>query len=186
MTMTLHCLFALIIVTGVASTQSPDRAVSFRKVDYQHRWSKGAQHEFTAKGDEDLAKWNAMVTINVHENVQDGEQLAQLANAVLTNYQKAGKILRTDSKPRTAKSEAEHVIAAILGTPQFLEAVFARVLVHDSRGAVVVFSKRVYGAKAGNEMSAWLEKNGPATEQALMVWTGLPTREWLKALPQSK
>jgi hypothetical protein len=101
-------------------------------------------------------------------------------------HQKAGKILRTDSKPRTDKSEAEHLIAAVLGTPQFLEAVFARILLHQGRGTIVVFSKRVYGAKAGNEMSAWLAKNGPDTEEALMQWKGIPAQSWMKALPQTK
>jgi hypothetical protein len=186
MSIWVHAMLATAITTALITLQTPARSVSFRSVDYIHRWSQAGQHEFTPQGDEDLSKWNAMVTINVHENVRDGEQLAQLADGVVANYQKVGKILRTDSKPRTAKSEAEHMIAAVLGTPQFLEAVFARILMHDSRGAVVVYSKRVYGAKAGNEMSAWLEKNGPDTERALMAWTAIPTREWLKTLPQTK
>ncbi len=160
--------------------------LSFKDTEFIHRWSQAAQHEFTPKGDDDLTKWNTMVTLNAHEAATTGDQLAQVANAVLANYQKAGKILRTDSKPRTDKSEAEHLIAAILATPQFLEAVFARILLHDGRGIIVVYSKRVYGAKAGNEMSAWLAQNGPATEEALMEWRGIPTRDWIKALPQTK
>ena len=117
--------------------------LSFAGGSYLHRWSKAGQHEFTPKGEEDLSKWNSMVTLNVHE-ARTGEQLAEVANGVLGNYQRAGKILRTDSKPRTAKAEAEHLIAAILIDPAFLEAAFARILLHEGQGLVVVYSKRVY------------------------------------------
>jgi hypothetical protein len=35
-------------------------------------------------------------------------------------------------------------------------------------------------------MSAWLDKNGAATEKALMSWTGMPSLAALNALPQAK
>jgi hypothetical protein len=38
----------------------------------------------------------------------------------------------------------------------------------------VIYSHRIYGTKAGNEMSAWLKKNGPTTENNLMKWDALP------------
>jgi hypothetical protein len=155
--------------------------LSFARDNYLHRWSKAGQHEFTPKGEEDLSKWNSMVTLNVHE-ARTGDQLAKVANGVLGNYQRAGKILRTDSKPRTAKAEAEHLIAAVLINPAFLEAAFARILLHEGQGLVIVYSKRVYGTKAGNEMSAWLEKNGAETEGALMAWSGMPPMAILRAL----
>jgi hypothetical protein len=41
-------------------------------------------------------------------------------------------------------------------------------------GAAVIYSHRIYGAKIGNDMSAWLEKNGPAMEKMLMKWDALP------------
>jgi hypothetical protein len=90
------------------SDQKTAKTLSFRGVDYLHRWSKDGQNEFTPKGQEDLNKWREMITINVHQAIVSGDQLADLANRVLGNYQSVGKILRTDSKPRTPQREAEH------------------------------------------------------------------------------
>ena len=81
---------------------------------------------------------------------------------------------------------AEHFAAVVLGQPKFLEATFARVLLVEGHGVVIVYSKRFYGAAVGNEMSAWLDKNGAPLEKALMSWTGMPSLAALKALPQAK
>jgi hypothetical protein len=160
--------------------------LSFGGVDYLHRWSKDGQNEFTPKSDPDLAAWRDMVTVNVFETVATGEQLAELANRVLGNYQASGKILRTDSKPRTADRPAEHLLVAALGNPAFLEAAFARLLLKDGAGYVVVRSHRVYGKAAGPAMSEWLQANGPEVEKTLMEWNQVPARDALKRLPQSK
>jgi hypothetical protein len=47
------------------SDQKTAKTLSFRGVDYLHRWSKDGQNEFTPKGQEDLNKWQDMITINV-------------------------------------------------------------------------------------------------------------------------
>jgi hypothetical protein len=187
-------LLLLLALSVIALTPAVDAAaqprttsamtVAFNGTDFIHRWSKDAQHEFTPKGEEDLTKWNTMVTINVHDSARTGDQLADVANRVLGNYQQAGKVIRTDSKPRTEKSEAEHVAVVLLPTPGFLEAAFARFLLHDGRGVVAVYSKRFYGETAPKEMGVWLQKNGADVERALMAWTGLPSQAALKALPQ--
>jgi hypothetical protein len=65
--------------------------------------------------------------------------------------------------------------------PAFLEAAFARVVLHDGEGLIAGYSKRVFGTNAGNEMSAWLEQNGPAVERELMAWPALPAMAPLKA-----
>ena len=88
-----------------------------------------------------------MVTLNLHPSAHTGGELAQFANGVLTNYQRAGKILRTDSKPRTGKTEAEHLAVTILISPAFLEAAFARMLLHDGDGLVVVALKRCWARR---------------------------------------
>src|SRR3954469_11498893 len=97
--------FALATSAGLASA-ADSMKLTFGGQEFIHRWSKDAQHEFTPPAEPDLKSWRTMVTLNVHDKVRNGEQLAQLANSVLGNYQRAGKILRTDSKPRTANSEA--------------------------------------------------------------------------------
>jgi hypothetical protein len=164
--------------------QKTAATLSFGGVDYLHRWSKNGQNEFTPKGQEDLAKWQDMITINVHEGVVNGDQLADLANRVLGNYQGAGKILRTDSKPRTPQREAEHLAVALLRTPTFLEAVFARFVLVDGVGYVMVYSHRIYNKDAA-KIGEWIQANGPSLETTLMGWKSMPTLAALKTLPQN-
>jgi hypothetical protein len=160
--------------------------VSFGERSFVHRWSKDHQNEFTPEGQTDLAKWEEMVTLSVHPKVKDGDDLAQLANAILGNYQRAGKIVRTDSKPRTNDRAAEHFMAAILRGPGVIEAAFARLMLVDGEGLVVVYSRRAYGAGAAQTIGKWLQTHGEPTETALMGWTQFPRPAALKALPQSK
>ena len=186
--MTRLLLLALVALIPAALTAAQPRStgpmrLSFNGIEFMHRWSKNAQHEFTPAGEDDLAKWSTMITINVHDPARTGDQLAEVANRVLGNYQQAGKVIRTDSKPRSATSEAEHFAVALLPNAAFLEAAFARFLMHDGRGVVVVYSKRFYGDTGAKEMGLWLQKNGSDVERTLMAWTGLPSLAALKALP---
>jgi len=183
---------ACLLMASVLIAQSTDArskeaiTINFRGTDFVHRWSKDNQNEFTPRSDSDLAKWRDMVTVNVHESVANGDQLAEVANRILGNYQRRGKILRTDSKPRTPDRPAEHLIVAALGDPNFLEAAFARCVLVNGVGFVTVYSHRVYGQAAGPEMSEWLKANGVPVEKALMEWDKLPSAASLKRLPQSK
>jgi len=177
------CLAALAVTLLPAAAPM---TLNFRGVDFVHRWSKAGQNEFTPAADADLTKWQDMITVNVHESAKTGEQLAVVANQVLGNYQKRGKILKTDSKPRTATREAEHLIVSVLGDPAFLEAAFVRCVMVDGVGYATVYSHRVYGAKAGPAMSEWLKANGAQVEAALMGWGKMPGAGALKALPQAK
>lgn len=170
---------------SVAQTKE-SLTLTFRGSEFIHRWSKNGQNEFTPPSDSDLAKWNDMVTLNLHESVTNGDQLAEVANKVLSNYQKHGKILRTDSKPRTPDRPAEHLIVAALGNPNFLEAAFARCVLVNGVGMIAVYSHRVYGKSAGPAMSEWLKTNGAQIEQALMNWDTMPNAANLKKLPQNK
>jgi hypothetical protein len=157
---------------GMASTASAQPSLSFAGVTYHHRWSQAGQHEFTPAGQEDLEAWTDMVTINVHGSVHDGDALASVANGVLSNYEAAGRIVRTNSVARTTSRPAEHFIAAVLGSQAFLEAVFARVMLVEGTGVVAVYSHRIYGRANGDAMAAWLEANGQRVEDLLMGWTG--------------
>jgi len=168
------------------SAPSKAATIGFGGIEYVHRWSKAGQNEFTPERDSDLARWHDMVTINVHSAVANGDQLADLANRVLGTYQSHGKIVRTDSKPRTPQRPAEHLVVAVLGSPDFLEAAFARFVLLDGVGFVAVYSHRVYGNNAGDAMSDWLKGNGPSAEKTLMAWNGIPSLAALKQLPQSK
>jgi hypothetical protein len=169
-----------------SSPAAPATSLSFAGVEYLHRWSKDGQNEFTPRSDPDLSRWRDMVTINVNEAVRDGDQLAALANRVVGNYQSHGKIIRTDSKPRTPQRPAEHLIVAALGDPGFLEAAFARLVLIDGVGFIAVYSHRIYGREVGDVMSKWLATNGPSVEKTLMTWDRIPSLTTLKRLPQSR
>jgi hypothetical protein len=165
--------------------QTKPATLSFGGMDYLHRWSKDGQNEFTPESDSDLARWHDMITINVHEAVGNGDQLADLANRVLGNYQSHGKIVRTVSKPRTPQRPAEHLIVALLGNPNFLEATFARIVLVDGVGVIAIYSHRVYGKEAAETIGQWLETKGPAVERTLMAWDKMPSLAALKKLPQN-
>jgi hypothetical protein len=142
--------------------------------DYLYRWSKAEQHEFTPRDQADLKRWSDMITINYYRAVKDGDGLASTASAVLENYTaNQAMVLKTSSVPRTPQKPAEHLIVVLFPRPEFIEAVFARFKIAGT-GAAVIYSHREYGAKVGDQMSAWLKKNGPVIEKAIMAWDQLP------------
>jgi hypothetical protein len=148
----------------------------FGGVGYLHRWSMNGQHEFTPEGQEDLEKWSEMITTNVYPDTHDGEALAAKANAVLENYKSHnGLVLKTSSIPRTSDRPAEHFIAVVFGRPNFIEVAFARFKLVEGVGCSIVYSHRIYGKKIGDQMSAWLSKNGPGMEKALLEWNDMPS-----------
>lgn len=164
-----RALLFLLVATAVAKDQRP--AFTFQEVEYLHRWSGGTQHEFTPAKQEDLDHWADMITINNYPNARDGEELANAANTVLGNYQRhGGKILKTSSVPATADRPAEHFIAVLFSQAGFAEAAFARFKIVDGKGRSFVYSHRVYGGTATEELTAWVKANGDKTEKALLDW----------------
>jgi hypothetical protein len=156
-------------------------------VGYFHRWSQNDQHEFTPEGQEDLDKWTDMITMNVCPSAHDGDALAAKANAVLENYKgHNGRVLRTNSVPRTPNRPAEHFIAVVFGRPNFIEAAFARFKLMDGVGCSIVYSHRIYGAKVGDQMSAWLNDNGAKMERTLMEWKDVPPPASLHEVPRKE
>ncbi len=184
------CVFAVGNTTAAAqsagTSQTKAASLTFGGKAYVHRWSRNGQNEYTQPSEPDLDRWRDMVTLNVNESVRDGEQLAAMANSILANYEKHGKIVRTDSKPRTPQHPAEHLIVALLGNASLLEAAFARVMLIDGVGVVAVYSHRVYGKDAAAPMGEWLQTNGPTIEKTLMSWDKIPSPAALKQLPQSR
>jgi len=183
--MTLWAL-ALVGCHAHAQAQAPATAITFDGKAFVHRWSKQGQHEFTPTGEDDLARWREMVTIDVHNRVSTGGELADVANRVLANYQRHGKIVRTDSRPRTPEHPAEHFVAAMLAGQSLFEATFARFMLVDGVGAVVVYSRRFYGSEAAADVADWVRAHGPTVEHTLMAWNGMPSIRALNGLPESK
>jgi hypothetical protein len=62
----------------------------------------------------------------------------------------------------------------VFGQPTFIEAAFARFKLVNGAGCSIIYSHRIYGEKVGDQMSAWLNANGPAIEKALMGWSEVP------------
>lgn len=145
--------------------------VNFNQTDYLHRWSQNDLHEFTPSGQDDLATWTDMLSINFYPQATDGDSLARVANQVLETYKsQQARVLNTASVPRTSDKPAEHLIVVVFGRPTFLEAVQARFKLVNGNGVAIIHSHRVYGKAAGPEMSTWLKDHGPAMEKTLMAW----------------
>ena len=189
--MKLRFIISLILITMLVVRLSAEEkkdslgqttpAFVFNGVDYFHRWSAKDQHEFTPDKQDDLKKWSEMMTVNLYRDVHDGEHLATIANAVLENYKShQATVLRTNSIPRTPDRPAEHFIAVAFPQHGFIEVAFARFKLVDGMGCSCVFSHRIYGEKVGDQMSAWLKANAPATEKALMEWSSMPAPASLK------
>jgi hypothetical protein len=145
------------------------------------------QHEFTPEGQEDLEKWSDMITVNVYPDAHDGDALAAKATAVLENYKSHnGRVLRTNSIPRTPDRPAEHFIAVVFGRRNFIEVAFARFKLVDGTRCSIVYSHRVYGEKVDDQMSAWLDHNRPKIERTLMEWNNMPSPASLDKLQRKK
>lgn len=153
---------------------------------FVHRWSHGGQHEFTPPAQADLARWQDMVTVQLYDKVSNADELALVANGVLVAYQKAGRVVRTDSLAATPERPAEHLVVALLHDHGVREMVFARFrLTPGGGGQVLVYSHRVYGTAPDDAAGAWFRANDVPTEQAMMAWTDIPSAAALRALPQS-
>ena len=169
------CFMLPLILSTEAESQASKKSFRFANQEFVHRFTKGSLTEFTPKTQPDLKKWSEMITVNTYSDAKTGEALAERANTVLTNYQRAKAIVvRTDSKPRTASKPAEHLIVVLFPQPDFIEAAYARFVMHKGVGVSIVYSHRIYGKKAGDAMSAWLKANGEKREKELMALAGPP------------
>jgi hypothetical protein len=173
------------LVVAVHASDTRPMTLMLGGLEYQHRWSQRGQHEFTPKGQDDLAQWQDMVTINVHEAVGTDDQLKELATRVLGNF-KRGKILRAASGARSEKEPTEYFVAALLGASAFSEAAFARIVLIDGTGFVLVQSRRAYGTDAALRVGEWVQNNGTSVEKSLLAWSGIPSLASLKELPETK
>ncbi|MGO1071101.1 hypothetical protein [Lysobacter sp. CA199] len=171
--------------TGNATQAQSASTLIFNGTRYAHRWSKGTQNEFTPVGQEDLSKWQDMITLVPRQDAQDSATLAALAEASLAQYKGAGNILKTESTPRTENKPTEYLLVAILPGKGFLETVFVRIKLIEGTGVMAIYAHRNYGETAKEDFGAWIKANGTAVEQALMSWNGIPAAASLNALPQS-
>lgn len=173
------------VLTPVSAQSPATSTLTFNGTDFHHRWSKSGQHEFTPAGQEDLSRWQDMITLIVKSEVRTAEQLAGLANALLANFERSGKILVTDSRPMTADEPAEHLIVAMLPGDTFIEVVFARTVLVDETGMFYLYARRIYGPDVSEDGSAWINDNASSVASAWTQWRGAPSLPELKVLPES-
>lgn len=153
-------------------------AFTFADTNYFYRWRNEDSREYTPAGQDDLKAWKDMVTVVYYRNAKDDKSLEKVANTTKGLYQASnGLIVRAVGNPKTAEKPAEYLIVVMFVTAEFREVAFARFRMHDGVGAAVVYSHRIYGKEVGEEMGAWIGKNGPKTENALMKWDGIPKIE---------
>jgi hypothetical protein len=145
-------------------------ALQFDNVRFIHRWSKDGQHEFTPEGEDNLAKWTHMVTINRHPAVKNADQLTEIANRTVENYRRNGLVMKTSSKPPAAGRTVEHLAVAVMGRPEFIEAAFTRFILANGTGFALTYSHRINERTAGPKMSAWFSANAQRKENALLGW----------------
>jgi len=150
------------------SAQIKPAVISFNNTQYFFRWSSGNQNEFTPKGQEDLNAWTDMITVFVYPDAKTGEDLAQVANQVLTNYQNNGTVVRTASIPMTPSKPAEHYIAVLLGNDKLVESVQARFALVNGKGIGIIYAHRVYGSNPNAEIISWAKQNSVNLENLLM------------------
>ena len=79
---------ALLLALALPASAQERAAGSVMTLDFAgtsclHRWSQNGQNEFTPAAQPDLDKWQDMLTIDVHDDATNAEQLANVANNVL-------------------------------------------------------------------------------------------------------
>ena len=81
----------------MALADAAGKKIVFNNTDYFLRGSKQDQFEFTPAGQEDLATWNDLVTLNFYNNIHDSKRLNVAANVTLDNYIYAWIIFPSDN-----------------------------------------------------------------------------------------
>jgi len=159
-------------------------SIDFNGAKYLLRWTNGTQFEFTPAGQEDLDRWTDMVTLLLFPTAKDADALAQIANATLSRYQdRKGTIIGTGTAPPPGANPGEQFVAAVLPDANFLEFVQSRFLLVSGQGVALLYTHRLYGTRAGNEMSQWMQPNGPLLERQLMNFDAAPLVTTVQGLP---
>lgn len=157
-----------------SAKESTQPAFTFGNVEFFHRYTNENLHEYTPAGQSDLEAWTDMMTVNRHPNITDQDNLENFANAMLKGFDQFGQVIRVDSFLATHDAPDQYLIVAVLGTPELLEAVFARIMLVDGVGTVMMYAHRIYGHDVGDEMSKWLNEHGSKMEEHLLTWKQLP------------
>ena len=169
-----------------AGAKAAPMKLNFMGVDYVHRLTFKGRSDFTPAAQPDLKAFRDRLTIVVSDKPAGSEQLSTIAGNIMGTVSDLGEVVSTDSRANPATHETEHFIAAQMQAPGYTQAAFARVALVEGKAVVVVFTHRSYGEHAAESNNGWMDRNGEATERALMSWTGTPGLARLRALPQAR
>lgn len=164
------------LVTGEINSATNKKAIQFNGQSFYYRWSDKNQHEFTPKGQQDLSKWEDMMTINHYPKIVYDDKLLDVANSTYTLYKKhGGVILKVDTRPKTRNSFAEYYITAVFHYPKYSEAVFVKFSIKSRIGTASIYSHRIHGENVQETMDLWIKVNGLNLETKLESWTDIPS-----------
>lgn len=164
----------------VAPSQQPasaQPALDFDGKRYLHRYSKDGQHEFTPAGQEDLQRWQEMMTLVVKADF-DAERRRQWAEAMAAVYKEKGLLIQADQPPG-----GEYRMLGVLSAPGVVEVNFVRVMPYGSGAMAVMVQRRFYGEES-RQMADWVRDNTPRLSGLLVEWQP-PSESVVGALPQS-
>ena len=150
--------------------------ISFDGQEYLYKWSSDDLHEFTPGEQNVTGQWTDMLTVNDYPLVSSGEDLAVVANAVISNYEDVGGIvLGVESIPRTKLKPAEYIIAVVFGAPEAAEFAMVKFQLHEGIGSSIAYAHREYGADVGNVMNDWMEAHGTRLQEVVTKFTDMPS-----------
>lgn len=152
-------------------------ALSFDGKRYLHRYSKNGQHEFTPAGQEDLQRWQEMMTLVVNQGF-DTEKTRRWAEAMAAGYKERGMLIQADQPPG-----GEYRMLGVLGAPGVIEVNFVRVMPYGSAAMAAMVQRRFYG-EDGRQMADWVRDNTPRISGLLVDWQP-PSQSAVAALPES-
>lgn len=170
-------LFSVIVgdVNARESDAKESSKILFDAQDYFYKWSNEDLHEFTPTDQSVTGQWVDMVTINYYPVVSSDEDLALVANAVLSNYEDVGGIvLGVESIPGTRSKPAEHIIAVVFGAPDAAEFAMVKFQLHDGVGASIAYAHREYGADVADIMNDWMDDNGTRIQEEITQFNEIP------------
>jgi len=141
-----------------ASVELDNSSLLFDSSDYFYRWSNADMHEFTPKGQAVDGEWEDMLTINYYKDVSDKPSLAEVAGAVLANYQEAGGIiLGVDAVSAGDEDPSEYIMAVVFGATNIAEFAFVRFKIKDGMGVSLAYAHREYGENVGEQIDRWMQ-----------------------------
>lgn len=164
----------------VAASQQPasaQPALDFDGKRYLHRYSKNGQHEFTPAGQEDLQRWQEMMTLVVQPGF-DAARTRQWAEAMAAGYKEKGLLIQADQPPG-----GEYRMHGVLGAPGMVEVNFVRIMPHGGGALAVLVQRRFYGEES-RQMADWVRDNTPRISGLLVDWQP-PSQSAIAALRES-